>query len=67
MVVEATPKEVEQVHGKHFEFRQDQLTSAITSLIERLPSEGTRQDTKYKEELMHNMLAFAQNVVYQSP
>ena len=33
------------------------------SLTERLAGKGTRQDMEYKEELVHNMPAIAQNAV----
>ena len=35
----------------------------MTSLTERLTGEGTRQAMEYEEELVHNMLTAAQNVV----
>ena len=57
------PKEVELVHRKHLESRLDQLSSAITSLTERLTGEGTRQAMEYKEELVHNVLTAAQNAI----
>ena len=35
----------------------------MTSLTERLVGEGTRQDMKYKEKLVYNVMAIAQNTI----
>ena len=45
--VEGTP---EEVHNKYFKSRLDQLTLTITSLIESLAGEGSRQDMEYEKE-----------------
>ena len=57
--LEDTPKEVEKMHCKHLESRLDQLTLAMTSLMERLKSNGIGWDIEYKEELVHHMLVLA--------
>ena len=49
------PEEVELVHRKLLESRLDQLTSAMTSLTERLTGKGTGQVMEYEEESVHNM------------
>ena len=57
------PKEVELVHCKCLESRLDQLTSAMTSLTERLMGKSIGQVMEYKEELVHNVLTAAQTAV----
>ena len=57
------PEEVELVHHKCLESRLDQLTLAMTSLIERLTGEGTRQVMEYEEELVHNVPTTSQNAI----
>ena len=49
------PEEVELAHHKRLESKVDQLTSAMTSLTERLMGKGTRQAMTYKEESVHNI------------
>ena len=57
------PKEVELAHHKHLESRLEQLTSAMTSLTERLTGEGTGQAMEYEEESVHNVPMAARNAV----
>ena len=60
---EGTPEEVELAHCKRLESRLDQLTSAMTSLTERLTGECTRQAMEYEEESMHNVPTAARNAI----
>ena len=61
--MEGTPKEVELAHHKHLEPMLDQLTSAMTSLTERIMGKGTRQAMEYKEESVHNVPIAAWNAI----
>ena len=57
------PEEVELVHCKRLESRLDQLTSAMTSLTERLTGEGTRQVMEHNKESVYNMPTTAWNAI----
>ena len=57
------PEEVELVHHKCLEYRLNQLTSAMTSLTERLTGKGTGQAMEYGEESVHNVSTAARNAI----
>ena len=54
---EGIHKEVGQAYCEYLESRLDQLTSAMTSLTERLAGKCTGHKMEYEEELVHNVLA----------
>ena len=57
------PEEVKSVHCKRLESSLDQLTSAMTSLTERLAGESTGQAMEYEEESVHNVPTAARNAI----
>ena len=65
MGAEDIPKEVRWLHYKCLEYKLDQLTMALASLMARLVGNGIGQDMEYIEELVHNVPIPIQNdIVY---